>query len=184
METKTIQQVWDQTKNNMSSHKGKLTSLLEPCQVINRENGTIRIMAQNEYDAEWLNARASKLVEQQLMGILAEVVDVQFEAPPETEDQDPLDDGPAKMLSAYGDNKASIIKPNQILILSRYFWHNWKPLLGGTAADVVIAARSLCYWNPKTGELRSNVSTDRSELARVASCSEKSVTRALNNSLI
>lgn len=184
MKTKTIQQAWDQAKNNLSSQKGKLSGMLEPCQVAGRENGSIKILAHNEYDAQWLNARASKLVEQQLMGILADDVRVTFEAPPEQEDQDPLDDGPANIMAAYGDNKSSIIKPNQILIVSRYFWHNWKPLLGGTAADIVIAARSLCYWNPKTGELRSKVSTDRKELAQAASCSEKSVTRALKNPLI
>lgn len=181
--TPNTKQAINQAKKNLSSEGGKLATMLDPCQLIDQENGTVKLMAQNEYDAKWLTARATKLLQQQLMGILDQKLEIIFEAPPE--DQDPLPQGETAVIApAYGESKAAIIQPNQLIVQTRYFFHEWKPLLGKTPSDVVLAARSLCYWNPRTGEKRSQVSTDRAELAKLACCSEKSVTRSLKKDLV
>jgi hypothetical protein len=182
MTTKT-KQAFDQAKQNLSRHGGKLTKMLAGCHIIGRENGTVKIAAGNELDTKWLEARATRYIEHELMGILADEVEVIFETHPDG--VEPLANGQEVGISpAYGENKAAIIQPNQLIVQTRYFWHHWRPLLGGSASDVVVAARSLCYWNPKTGERRNKVSTDRSELSCLACCSEKTVTRALKKDLV
>jgi hypothetical protein len=49
---------------------------------------------------------------------------------------------------------------------------------------VILAARSMCYWNPMTGELRNTVETDMSTLAARASVSVRTVKDVLNNELV
>jgi hypothetical protein len=70
------------------------------------------------------------------------------------------------------------------MFLTMYFFNNWLTLLGHSAMTTIIAARSLCYWNPMTGELRNVVETDMSELARRASVSVRTVKDVLNNELV
>ena len=85
---------------------------------------------------------------------------------------------------AYGTERARIIQPERGMFLTRYFFDNWQPLLGHSAAAAVIAARFMCYWNPMTGELRNVVETDMGELARRASVSVRTVKDVLNSELI
>jgi hypothetical protein len=85
---------------------------------------------------------------------------------------------------AYGTQRARVIQPERGMFLTMYFFNNWLPLLGHSAMTTVIAARSLCYWNPMTGELRNVVETDMSELARRASVSVRTVKDVLNNELV
>ena len=85
---------------------------------------------------------------------------------------------------AYGTARARVIQPERGMFLTMYFFNNWLPLLGQSAMTTVIAARSLCYWNPMTGELRNVVETDMSELARRASVSVRTVKDVLNNELV
>jgi hypothetical protein len=85
---------------------------------------------------------------------------------------------------AYGTERARVIQPERGMFLTMYFFNNWLPLLGQSAMTTVIAARSLCYWNPMTGEMRNTVETDMSELARRASVSVRTVKDVLNNELI
>ena len=67
---------------------------------------------------------------------------------------------------AYGTERARVVQPERGMFLTKYFFANWLPLLGHSAMTTVLAARSLCYWNPINGELRNTVETDMSELAR------------------
>lgn len=85
---------------------------------------------------------------------------------------------------AYGTARARVIQPERGMFLTKYFFMNWLPLLGHSAMTTVLAARSLCYWNPLNGDLRNTVETDMSELARLASVSVRTVKDVLNNDLV
>jgi hypothetical protein len=85
---------------------------------------------------------------------------------------------------AYGSERASVIQPERGMFLTMYFFNNWLPLLGHSAYTAVLAARSLCYWNPMTGELRNVVETDMGELARRAAVSVRTIKDVLNNELV
>jgi len=85
---------------------------------------------------------------------------------------------------AYGSERARVIQPERGMFLTLYFLNSWLPLLGHSAAATVLAARSLCYWNPMTGELRNVVETDMTELASRAAVSLRTVKDVLNNELI
>jgi chromosomal replication initiation ATPase DnaA len=85
---------------------------------------------------------------------------------------------------AYGSERAKIIQPERGMFVTHYFFNQWLPLLGHSAATVVLAARGLCYWNPLTGELRNTIETDMSELAKRASVSVRTVKDVLANPLI
>jgi hypothetical protein len=85
---------------------------------------------------------------------------------------------------AYGTERARVIQPERGMFLTKYFFANWLPLLGHSAMTTVLAARSLCYWNPLNGDLRNTVETDMSELARLASVSVRTVKDVLNNELV
>jgi hypothetical protein len=85
---------------------------------------------------------------------------------------------------AYGTERARIIQPERGMFLTMYFFNNWLPLLGHSAATTVLAARSMCYWNPMTGELRNLVETDMAEIARRAAVSVRTVKDVLSNELV
>ncbi len=85
---------------------------------------------------------------------------------------------------AYGTERARVIQPERGMFLTLYFLNAWLPLLGHSAAAAVLAARSLCYWNPMTGELRNVVETDMTELARRAAVSVRTIKDVLNDELV
>lgn len=85
---------------------------------------------------------------------------------------------------AYGSERASLIQPDRTLYVTLYFLLNWLPLLGHSAFAAIMAARSMCYWNPMTGELRNRVQTDMSELAARASVSVRTIKEVLSNELV
>jgi hypothetical protein len=85
---------------------------------------------------------------------------------------------------AYGTERARVIQPERGMFLTMYFFNNWLPLLGQSALTTIIAARSMCYWNPMTGEMRNVVETDMTELASRASVSVRTVKDVLNNELV
>lgn len=85
---------------------------------------------------------------------------------------------------AYGTERASIIQPERIMIMTNYFFDRWLPLLGHSALAVVMAARRMCYWNPKSGELRNVVETEMSLLAERANVSVRTVKDVLNTPLV
>jgi hypothetical protein len=85
---------------------------------------------------------------------------------------------------AYGTQRAAVIHPERGLFLTNYFFSRWLPLLGHSAAMVILAARSQCYWNPSTSELRNEVVTDMATLADLASVSVRTVKDVLSNELV
>lgn len=85
---------------------------------------------------------------------------------------------------AYGSERAGLIQPERGLFLTNYLFNNWLPQLGHSAFAVILAARSLCYWNPMTGELRNVVETEMGELAEKAAVSVRTVKDVLNSELV
>ena len=85
---------------------------------------------------------------------------------------------------AYGTERARVIQPERGMFMTMYFFQRWLPLIGHSAFAVVLAARSMCYWNPKTGELRDTLETDMAELAARASVSVRTVKDVLNQDLV
>jgi len=85
---------------------------------------------------------------------------------------------------AYGSERARVVQPERGMFLTNYLFSSWLPLLGHSAFAAVLAARSLCYWNPMTGELRNIIETDMSELARRANVSVRTIKDVLNNELV
>ncbi len=84
----------------------------------------------------------------------------------------------------YGTERARVIQPERGMFVTLYFFQQWLPLIGHSAFTVILAARSMCYWNPKTGELRNSIETEMSELAQRASVSVRTVKDVLNNELV
>jgi hypothetical protein len=85
---------------------------------------------------------------------------------------------------AYGSQRASIIQPERGMFVTMYFFLQWLPLIGHSAITVIMAARSMCFWNPMTGELRNTVETDMAELAARAAVSVRTVKDVLKNDLV
>jgi hypothetical protein len=85
---------------------------------------------------------------------------------------------------AYGSERASLIQPERGMFITGYLFSNWLPLLGHSAFAVILAARSMCYWNPMTGELRNVVETEMGELAQRAAVSVRTVKDVLNDELV
>ena len=85
---------------------------------------------------------------------------------------------------AYGSERAKLIQPERGMFVTGYFFNNWLPLLGHSAFTIIMAARSMCYWNPMTGELRDVVETEMGELAERAAVSVRTVKDVLNTELV
>jgi hypothetical protein len=85
---------------------------------------------------------------------------------------------------AYGSERAGIIQPERGMFVTMYFFNNWLPLLGHSAFTIILAARSMCYWNPLTGDLRNVIETEMAELAARASVSVRTVKDVLNHELV
>jgi hypothetical protein len=85
---------------------------------------------------------------------------------------------------AYGSKRAAVIQPDRTLFVTQYFFFQWLPLIGHSAMAIIMAARSMCYWNPMTGELRNLVETEMGDLAQRASVSVRTVKDVLKNDLV
>jgi len=85
---------------------------------------------------------------------------------------------------AYGSRRAAVIQPERGLFVTLYFLHHWTPLIGHSAVAVILAARSMCYWNPMTGELRNEVETEMGDLALRAATSVRTVKMVLKDELV
>ena len=95
-------------------------------------------------------------------------------------------DSPRKiqLQRAYGSERARVIQPERGMFLTLYFFNQWLPLIGHSAMTTILAARSLCYWNPLTGEVRNVVETEMSDLAARAAVSVRTIKDVLNNPLV
>ncbi|HWQ45382.1 MAG TPA: DnaA N-terminal domain-containing protein [Longilinea sp.] len=103
---------------------------------------------------------------------------------PETAENGEPSNRKVALQRAYGSERARLIQPERGMFLTLYLFNEWLPLLGHSAFTVILAARSLCYWNPMTGELRNVIETEMSELARRAAVSVRTVKDVLANDLV
>lgn len=186
---------------------------ITPLRPLQFESNTFILGAQSDYAREWVEGRLRNRITRTLTGIYARQVDLLLQVLPrddESVDRRSEKSGPTKNWSkaakiesddgeqvipengkrkfmlqrAYGSERAKIIQPERGMFVTHYFFNQWLPLLGHSAATVVLAARGMCYWNPLTGELRNTIETDMSELARRASVSVRTVKDVLANPLI
>lgn len=159
---------------------------VEPLSIQSHTDQTICLHAAGQYEADWLNSRMAKSMGQHVSGILGQPMQILFTANGDPAPAIELSKGRKAQLSqAYGETRASVVQPQKALYITNYFWRHWRPLLGkGTSSDVVIACRSLCYWNVRSGELRNVITTDRDEIAGLAGCSPSSVDRALSHQFV
>lgn len=73
----------------------------------------------------------------------------------------------------------AVTEPTRFVACSQYFVARWMPLLGGEGTRIVLALRSLGYYNPKTGERRDQIVVGHAELSARVGCSEDTLTRQL-----
>lgn len=187
---------------------------VEPLRPVGYNDHTFTLAAYNNFAREWVESRLKGRISRLLEGLYAEAVHLRiqvangFQHPPEsaaplttTEPDAPQpsrgeppaqpDASPAEPASrkvmlqrAYGSERARLIQPERGMFVTLYFFNEWLPLLGHSAFTVILAARSLCYWNPMTGELRNTVETEMAELARRAAVSVRTVKDVLANELV
>ena len=103
---------------------------------------------------------------------------------PAPKDSPPPSNRKLMLQRAYGSERARIMQPERGLFLTLYLFERWLPILGHSAFTVILAARSMCYWNPMTGELRNQVEIEMSDLAARASVSLRTVKDVLANKLV
>jgi hypothetical protein len=205
------QMVVSQLRMEMS--RAMFETWVQPLRPLGYQNGVFTLGAYNSYARDWVESRLKSRVARLLEGMYSEPVTLQVKVlntfyssdPPLTEAPLASRSLPAKTVPsseessappaepsrrkivlqrAYGTERARIIQPERGMFVTLYFFEQWLPLLGHSAAATVLAARSLCYWNPMTGELRNVIETDMSELARRAAVSVRTVKDVLNNELI
>jgi hypothetical protein len=105
-------------------------------------------------------------------------------SPSNSDHTEPIRNRKVMLQRAYGSKRASIIQPERGMFVTMYFFNNWLPLVGHSALTIIMAARSMCFWNPMTGELRNTVDTDMTDLANRASVSVRTVKEVLKNDLV
>lgn len=173
--------------------KNRITSILNG--VLN-EQVTLRVVVSNSYNASKAAAASpdnsippAAVIEPPDEGKPAP--EGEDEAPADLPDDELADAGddkssPRKMMlrRAYGSQRARVIQPERGMFVTLYFFQQWLPLIGHSAFTVILAARSMCYWNPKTGELRNSIETEMIEIAQRASVSVRTVKDVLNNELV
>lgn len=98
----------------------------------------------------------------------------------------PAQPSPRKVMlqRAYGSKRAAVIQPERGMFVTLYFLQQWQPIIGHSAVAIILASRSMCYWNPLTGELRNEVETEMAELAKRAAVSVRTVKDVLNQELV
>jgi hypothetical protein len=192
--------VLSQLRQEMS--KAQFETWVEPLRPVTFQKGIFTVGAFNPYTRDWVESRLKSRIARMLEGLYNEPVNLQIvvsngyyqsseikTAFQESETADlpaaapPTAPANRKVMlqRAYGSERARIIQPERGMFITGYFFNEWLPRLEHSAALTILAARSLCYWNPMTGELRNTVETDMSELARRAAVSVRTVKDVLNN---
>ncbi len=184
---------------------------VQPLRVVNFQGGVFTLGAFNPFARDWVVNRLKSKITQLLNAIYSEQVELQVvvinefyrpeqaagttaqaqdraetrieAAAPEEKIQVP-NNRKIMLQRAYGSQRAKLIEPERGMFVTLYFFYSWLPLLGHSAYATILAARSLCYWNPMTGELRNVIETDMSELAQRAAISVRTVKDVLSNELV
>ncbi|MCJ7622285.1 MAG: hypothetical protein MUO76_02190 [Anaerolineaceae bacterium] len=207
------QQAWEivigQLRMEMS--KALFDTYVLSLQALGYKGGVFTLNAFNSYTKEWVENRLESTITRQLEGLFNQPVTLKIEVPgrllrldfpsPELSSISPLPEDAVEaahnkktkskdstrkiaLQRAYGSKRSAIIQPERSLIITQYFFSNWIPLIGHSALAVILAARSLCYWNPISGELRNEIETEMGELAQRASVSIRTVKTVLNHELV
>ena len=204
----SYQEVWERVVGQLRMELSKVQydTWVNSLQPMAYQQNIFTLSACNQFGKEWVESRLKSRITRLLEGMLAEPVDLRVvvsspltavpgssnppvrAAPPKAQVDDGDGNGASKrkmlLQRAYGSERARIIQPERGMFLTLYFFYEWIPLIGHSAAAVILAARSMCYWNPMTGELRNTVETDMSELAHRASVSIRTVKEVLNSELV
>lgn len=184
---------------------------VQPLRPLNFEKGVFIVGAYNPFTRDWVASRLKSRITQLLNGIYSESIQVNVvvineyhrstksfqAAEPVDEKEEPLveaipenekiaipNNRKIMLQRAYGSQRAQLIQPERGMFVTLYFFNCWLPLVGHSAYAIILAARSLCYWNPMTGELRNVIETDMSELAQRAAVSVRTVKDVLSNDLV
>lgn len=187
---------------------------VQPLRVVNFQDGVFTLGAFNPFARDWVLNRLKSRITQLLGAVYAEPVELQVvvinefyrpeqtlssSTPPtknkegaenrvevtEPEEKIQIPNNRKMMLQrAYGSRRAKLIEPERGMFVTLYSFYSWLPLLGHSAYATILAARSLCYWNPMTGELRNVIETDMAELASRAAVSVRTVKDVLSNDLV
>jgi hypothetical protein len=205
-------QAWEMVAGQlrMEMSRALFETYVQPLEALGYQNGILRLGAYNPYTREWVESRLTNLIKRQMEGLLNQPVTVQIElrndfqstkfAEKELESglvtEEPAEtpsmregngkNGTRKLAlqRAYGSKRAAVIQPERTLFITQYFFNNWLGLIGHSAFTVILAARSMCYWNPISGELRNEIETEMSELAQRAAVSVRTVKTVLNHELV
>ena len=201
------QEAWAMALNQLRQEltRTQFENWVLPLEPVQPSPGVFCLAAANSYGRDWVENRLKSRLTRMLGGLLNEPVQVELvlkesqpAAPDLSEEDDDLsaqDEGQKngktagsrrKMMlqRAYGSDRARVIQPERGMFVTHYFFNQWLPLLGASAANVILAARSMCYWNPMTGELRNQLETEMGELAYRAAVSVRTVKDVLNQELI
>ncbi len=87
--------------------------------------------------------------------------------------------------ATYPTAEDAVRKPERFVATGHYFVDRWLPELGPTAAAIVLYLRRCGYYNPRTGEMRNEISRSQQEIGEGIGVSERTVRRefADNSSL-
>jgi len=213
-ETPDYQQAWEMVLSQLclEMSRADFESWVKPLRPVGYRDGEFLVGAKNPYNRDWVESRLKSQITRILEGMFNEKLTFRvtvdnnyfpaggrvspgtaFEEPGEIE----LEKEPEKevvksqprsrkmmLARAYGSKRAAVIQPDRTLFVTQYFFFQWLPLVGHSAMAVIMAARSMCYWNPMTGELRNMVETEMGDLALRASVSVRTVKDVLKNDLV
>jgi hypothetical protein len=205
-----IQQVWEAIKGQLRADMDRSTfeTWVQPLQALRFQDQVFTLATVNAYGRDWVHNRLRSRIAQLATGFLNQPVTVRIIVSSQKADPAPAQGLPVAAVGqdapeaaespavpipsarklmlhrAYGSKRASVIQPERGLFITLYLLQNWSPLLSSSAIMVILAARSMCYWNPKTGELRNTIDTEMAELARRAAVSVRTIKDVLNQPLI
>ena len=202
----TFQEAWEMVLSQlrMEMSKAQFDTWVQPLRPLGYDEHVFTLSAFNSYSRDWVEGRLNSRIARLLEGLFNETVSVRVVIPEELQGESAKSEtaedetipsaarqssatGPNRKIMlqrAYGSERARVIQPERGMFLTSYFFNQWLPELGHSGAITVLAARSLCYWNPMTGELRNTIETDMSELAKRAAVSVRTVKDVLNDELI
>ena len=209
----SYQEAWDMVLSQlrMEMARAQFETWVQPLRPLGYQERVFTISAFNPYARDWVENRLKSRIAHLMEGLYNETVTLQVvvgnafyrdgDVPaaaaalpaqaattPETGEAPaapPLTKNRKVMLQrAYGSERARVIQPERGMFVTLYFFDNWLPLIGHSALTIILAARTMCYWNPMTGELRNEVETEMAELARRAAVSVRTVKDVLNSELV
>lgn len=206
-----FRQVWDVVSGQLRIEMSKqlFEAYIQPLKPRGYDGGVFTLAADNPFMRDWVESRVKVPITRQLEGLLNQQVTLNVEVesgasgqkpalrltPVEPAEPEAAEAAPAAgtgkvstrklaLQRAYGSKRAAVVQPERSLMITQYFFSSWLPLIGHSAMAVILAARSMCYWNPLNGELRNEIETEMGQLAERAAVSVRTVKSVLNDELV